>query len=248
MEIIELFPKLQSCLNFLHESRRSFILHPTPPYDPLFAGSSFLLDKIALLHKTRCISLLHCSCTWPGACLACRRKSGRRSRFEQETSGRLLHALTLFTSRLKKKHSSVLMRAKGESLKKTFSNSRYIFLIQLNMETVITPCWFQNSWITKFLLLTPWFYGTQFVPPDKGCDSCIKGANGWCLIQRGGGVAGQLVEQESAIWLARQGWQSGWLVGGSVSIAWQWLAWECKLLRNNFVTSRLNVTCVVRLL
>ena len=41
---------------------------------------------------------------------------------------------------------------------------------------------------------------------------------------------------------------AAWLVGGSVSIAWQWLAWECKLLRNNFVTSRLNVTCVVRLL
>ena len=41
------------------------------------------------------------------------------------------------------------------------------------------------------------------------------------------------------------------LVGGSVSIAWQWLGKLgklCKLLRNNFVTSRLNVTCVVRLL
>ena len=61
-------------------------------------------------------------------------------------------------------------------------------------------------------------------------------------------MAGQLVEQAGECNLAGKARLAAWWDGGSVSIAWQWLAWECKLLRNNFVTSRLNVTCVVRLL
>ena len=61
-------------------------------------------------------------------------------------------------------------------------------------------------------------------------------------------MAGQLVEQAGECNLAGKARLASWLVGGSVSIAWQWLGKLGKLLRNNFVTSRLNVTCVVRLL
>ena len=136
----------------------------------------FMTGLPCTLQETRCISLLHC-CTWPGAC---RRKSGPRSRFEQEvTGGRLPMQCMHFFVQIGETHSSVLMQAQNPEGWNWKHLSQKILLFDPVEQWRQLPLLAPESLNHRVLAPDPLLLRNPICPPDKGCDSYIKGANGW---------------------------------------------------------------------